>query len=429
MSRAIKTENISKFYRLGIIGTGTLGSDLKRWYARTRGKEDPFLRIGEVNDRTVKGESDVIWSLKDINFEVEQGEAIGVIGRNGAGKSTLLKILSRVTSPATGKVIGEGRVASLLEVGTGFHPELTGKENVFLNGAILGMRKNEIKSKFDAIVDFSGVERYINTPVKRYSSGMYVRLAFAVAAHLESEILIVDEVLAVGDAEFQKKCLSKMNDVSKGEGKTILFVSHNMDAISKLTSRCIVLDKGKIIFNGKTREAIHTYASLNINTNAVYENLEQTERPIIRKVELKTSLLNNVQMCGDPLEVIIELNTPKQIKNACLSFQISDFKDRNYVHLWVFDTDKPFCRASGIYKLVCKIPRLRLYMGNYFLKCYFTEPPGGEVFDTLENICPFEVVMYEMNRSYFQWQADTCGYIEDGSWTVEKKEYRSETIF
>ncbi len=233
---ALKVENLSKAYQLGEIGTGTISRDLERWYARVRGKEDPFLKIGEANDRAVKGTSDVVWSLKDINFEIEQGDAVGIIGKNGAGKSTLLKILSRVTSPTTGKITGNGRVASLLEVGTGFHPELTGRENIYLNGTILGMRKKEIVRKFDAIVDFAGVERYIDTPVKRYSSGMYVRLAFAVAAHLESEILIVDEVLAVGDAEFQKKCLGKMNDVSKGEGRTVLFVSHNMSAVKTLCS-------------------------------------------------------------------------------------------------------------------------------------------------------------------------------------------------
>jgi len=210
MATVIKVENLSKAYQLGEIGTGTLSRDLERYWARVRGKEDPFLKIGEINDRAKKGESDVVWSLKDINFDIEHGDAVGIIGRNGAGKSTLLKILSRVTAPTTGSVKLKGRIASLLEVGTGFHPELSGRENIFLNGAILGMRKAEIKRKFDEIVDFSGVERYVDTPVKRYSSGMYVRLAFAVAAHLESEILIVDEVLAVGDAEFQKKCLGKM---------------------------------------------------------------------------------------------------------------------------------------------------------------------------------------------------------------------------
>src|SRR6476660_3520748 len=237
MPSAIKVENLSKAYQLGVIGTGTLGNDLKRWYARTRGKEDPFLKIGESNDRTVKGESDVVWSLKDINFEINQGDAVGIIGKNGAGKSTLLKLLSRVTSPTTGEIKVKGRIASLLEVGTGFHPELSGRENIYLNGAILGMRKKEITRKLDEIIDFSGVERYVDTPVKRYSSGMYVRLAFAVAAHLESEILIVDEVLAVGDAEFQKKCLGKMGDISKGEGRTILFVSHNLASVKNLCDR------------------------------------------------------------------------------------------------------------------------------------------------------------------------------------------------
>ena len=212
---AIQAENISKQYRLGEVGTGTLSHDLNRFWSKFRGKEDPYLKIGEANDRTSKGISDYVWSLRDINFEVEQGDAVGIIGRNGAGKSTLLKLLSKVTKPTTGGFKVNGRIASLLEVGTGFNPEMTGRENIYLNGAILGMRRHEITRKFDEIVDFSGVERYIDTPVKRYSSGMYVRLAFAVAAHLESEILIVDEVLAVGDAEFQKKCLGKMGDVSK----------------------------------------------------------------------------------------------------------------------------------------------------------------------------------------------------------------------
>ena len=241
---AIKAEHISKQYRLGQVGTGTLSHDLNRFWHRVRGKEDPYLRIGEVNDRTTKGGSDYEWSLKDINFEIEQGDAVGIIGRNGAGKSTLLKLLSKVTKPTTGKIYTNGRIASLLEVGTGFHPEMTGRENVFLNGAILGMTRKEITRKFDEIVDFSGVEKYIDTPVKRYSSGMYVRLAFAVAAHLESEVLIVDEVLAVGDLEFQKKCLGKMDDVSSGEGRTVLFVSHNMASIKQLCNKGIFLDKG-----------------------------------------------------------------------------------------------------------------------------------------------------------------------------------------
>jgi lipopolysaccharide transport system ATP-binding protein len=261
LATAIKTENLSKIYRLGEIGTGTINRDLERWWARMRGKEDPFLKIGQANDRAVKGDSDIVYSLRDINFEIQQGEAVGIIGKNGAGKSTLLKILSRVTSPTTGKIEIKGRIASLLEVGTGFHPELTGRENIYLNGAILGMRKKEITRKLDEIIDFSGVERYIDTPVKRYSSGMYVRLAFAVAAHLESEILIVDEVLAVGDAEFQKKCLGKMNDVSKSDGRTILFVSHNMAAIKTLCNHLILLKNGYVDYEGGVAQGISNYLS------------------------------------------------------------------------------------------------------------------------------------------------------------------------
>lgn len=262
MFTVIQISNLSKIYRLGEIGTGTISRDLERWYKmKIRGQEDPFLKIGETNIRSSKSVSDIVYSLRDINFEVQQGEAIGIIGKNGAGKSTLLKIISRVTSPTTGKIHIKGRVASLLEVGTGFHPELTGLENIYLNGAILGMRKKEITRKLDEIIDFSGVERYIGTPVKRYSSGMYVRLAFAVAAHLESEILIVDEVLAVGDAEFQKKCLGKMGEVSKGEGRTVLFVSHNLIAVKQLCGRGIVLTNGALFFSGSSEEAVQNYLS------------------------------------------------------------------------------------------------------------------------------------------------------------------------
>ncbi len=250
-------------YRLGLVGSKTVSEDITRFIAKLRGKEDPFLKVGETNTRNVKGKSDYIWALKDINFEINKGERFGIIGKNGAGKSTLLKILSRVASPTSGSIKIKGRVASLLEVGTGFHPELTGKDNIFLNGAILGMTQQEIKGKFDSIVDFSGVERYINTPVKRYSSGMYVRLAFAVAAHLEPEILIVDEVLAVGDAEFQKKCLGKMHDVSEKEGRTVIFVSHNLQAIKNLCQKTIILNNGELFTSGETDEALKKYNELN----------------------------------------------------------------------------------------------------------------------------------------------------------------------
>lgn len=266
-NKVIEISNLGKQYRLGQVGTTTLSDDFKRWWYAFRGKEDPFLIIGDTNDRTKKGSSDYVWALKDINFSVNKGEVIGIIGKNGAGKSTLLKILSRTTAPTMGEYKIKGRIASLLEVGTGFHPDLTGRENVFLNGAILGMTKAEIRNKFDEIVDFSGVERYIDTPVKRYSSGMYVRLAFSVAAHLEPEILIVDEVLAVGDAEFQKKCLGKMKDVS-GNGRTVLFVSHNMSAVNSLCTRCVYLKNGTVYSIGDTAKIVETYLSNESNAES-----------------------------------------------------------------------------------------------------------------------------------------------------------------
>ena len=257
----LKAENISKQYRLGQVGTGTLSHDLNRWWHQVRGKEDPYLKIGDTNDRSTKGESDYVWALQDINFEVERGEVLGIIGKNGAGKSTLLKILSKVTAPTTGSIKCRGRIASLLEVGTGFNGEMTGRENIFLNGAILGMTKKEIASKLDEIIEFSGCERYIDTPVKRYSSGMTVRLAFAVAAFLEPEILVIDEVLAVGDAEFQKKAIGKMQDISRQGGRTVLFVSHNMAAVKSLCTKAIVLENGKVTKEDTVENAVSYYLS------------------------------------------------------------------------------------------------------------------------------------------------------------------------
>ena len=259
---AIKIEKVSKQYRLGQIGTGTISHDLNRWWHQVRGKDNPYLKVGENNDRSKKGDSEYVWALQDINIEVQQGEILGIIGKNGAGKSTLLKILSKVTGPTTGNIKAQGRLASLLEVGTGFHPEMTGRENIYMNGTIMGMNRHEISSKLDEIVAFAGIERYIDSPVKRYSSGMTVRLGFSIAAHLEPEILVVDEVLAVGDAEFQKKAIGKMQDVSKGEGRTVLFVSHNMASIKALCTRSIVLKNGMINFDGGTPEAIAHYQSI-----------------------------------------------------------------------------------------------------------------------------------------------------------------------
>ncbi|MBX9782844.1 MAG: ABC transporter ATP-binding protein [Chitinophagaceae bacterium] len=293
MGAIIKVEDLSKQYRLGQVSTGTISHDINRWWHKVRSKEDPYLKIGETNDRTSTGNSEYVWALKDINFEVQQGEVLGIIGRNGAGKSTLLKILSRTTAPTTGSIKIKGRVASLLEVGTGFHPELSGRENIFLNGAILGMTKKEIARNFDEIVAFAGVERYIDTPVKRYSSGMYVRLAFAVAAHLEPDILIVDEVLAVGDAEFQKKCIGKMKDVSDKDGRTVLFVSHNMGAVKSLCTRAVSLKHGSIDFAGTVADTISAYMQSN-NDLSLHTNLEElTDRAGNQKVVFSTLHLEN----------------------------------------------------------------------------------------------------------------------------------------
>jgi lipopolysaccharide transport system ATP-binding protein len=419
LSSVIKIENISKLYRLGEVGTGTLSHDLNRWWNRVRGKKDNYLKIGEENDRTKKSGSDYVWALHDISFEIIQGEVMGIIGRNGAGKSTLLKILSRTTTPTKGLVKIKGRVASLLEVGTGFHPDLTGKENIFLNGAILGMTRAEIKRKFDEIVDFAGVERYIDTPVKRYSSGMYVRLAFSVAAHLEPDILIVDEVLAVGDMEFQKKCLGKMNDVSQKEGRTVVFVSHNMGAISVLTKNCLVLDKGHLKFLGATDTAIHKYQYVEKNENA-YLNPKnvQSENPFIKKVEIITSEVDYLHQHGKELRIIFEIFTPTPIAKAALSFQIFNEMQVPCVHSWFFGIENEFLERPGLHTLECIIPKSRLYQGNYNLKVILGKF-GGDTFEVLTDICPFEVAMLNQNRDY-PWHKGSCIYIEDCNWKKTK---------
>jgi lipopolysaccharide transport system ATP-binding protein len=367
MPVVIKVENLSKAYQLGEIGTGTISRDLERFWARMRGKEDPFLKIGETNDRTKKGGSDIVWGLKDINFEIEQGDAVGIIGRNGAGKSTLLKILSRVTSPTTGAVKVKGRIASLLEVGTGFHPELTGKENIYLNGAILGMRKAEIKRKFDEIVDFSGVDRYIDTPVKRYSSGMYVRLAFAVAAHLESEILIVDEVLSVGDAEFQKKCLGKMSEVSGKEGRTVLFVSHNMDAVMRLCSHAILLKNGYIEGYDNTNNIVDTYLRSDFGTTAIrkWEENNNPGNDIVKLLEVRAH--DTAGEIKDTFDIAEQVNITMRYQVLVTGHKLNpavNFFNANGIN--IFDshqtTDQLFKQniAPGFYESTVSIP------GNLF---------------------------------------------------------------
>jgi len=309
---ALKIENLSKQYRLGVVGTQTLRGDLQRFWWKLLGKGDPTLKIGQENTLAEKG-GEYVWALKDINLEVKKGEVLGIIGKNGAGKSTLLKILSRVTGPTTGNVNVNGRLASLLEVGTGFHPELTGKENIFLNGAIMGMTKIEIKDKLDEIIEFAGIAKFIDTPVKRYSSGMYVRLGFAVAAHLSSEILVVDEVLAVGDAEFQKKAIGKMQDVSKGEGRTVLFVSHNMASVKQLCTRGILLNNGTIAFDGNVKETIDTYIHSRKNEKKI-SLLDRTDRDGVGHVKAVDTWLENSEnkivnsfQTGDDVFIVVKI--------------------------------------------------------------------------------------------------------------------------
>lgn len=299
MPTAIEFNNISKQYRLGLVSTRTLGADLNRWWAmNVRGKEDPYLKIGSVNNRATAADSEFVWALKDIDFKVEQGDVVGIIGKNGAGKSTLLKLLSKVTAPTTGTIKARGRIGSLLEVGTGFHPEMTGRENIYLNGAILGMSKQEITRKLDEIVEFSGCERYIDTPTKRYSSGMTVRLGFAVASHLDPEILVVDEVLAVGDAEFQKKAIGKMREISQKEGRTVLFVSHNMSSVRSLCKSGVLLENGSVSFTGTTDETVSRYLSINQENNGI-SIADRIDRYGNGKIKVNNIVLRNAE--GDEI--------------------------------------------------------------------------------------------------------------------------------
>ena len=326
-SIAIEFDNVGKQYRLGRVGTGTLSHDLNRWWTmNVLGKEDPYLRIGETNDRSKKGNSEYVWALKDISFKVEQGDVVGIIGKNGAGKSTLLKLLSRITSPSTGSIRYNGRIASLLEVGTGFHPEMTGRENIYMNGSIMGMTKAEITRKLDEIVDFAGVERYLDTPVKRYSSGMTVRLGFAVAAFLEPEILVVDEVLTVGDAEFQKKAIGKMNDVAHSEGRTVLFVSHNMAAVKNLCTRGVVLQNGTLAYDGTTEEAVNYYLQSNthLDKGLITDYIDELASYLtVKRIEIngtpytESTIVSNQEF----LDVLFEGSTTESFKaNVQLKF-------------------------------------------------------------------------------------------------------------
>ena len=392
MSVILKAENISKQYRLGTVSTGSLQHDLNRWWHQIRGKEDPYLKVGGVNDRSAKATEDYVWALRDINFEVKQGEVLGIIGKNGAGKSTLLKILSRVTAPTTGSIKTKGRIASLLEVGTGFHGELTGRENIFMNGAVLGMSKAEIKAKLDEIIAFSGCEKYIDTPVKRYSSGMTVRLGFAVAAHLEPEILVVDEVLAVGDAEFQKKAIGKMQDLSTGEGRTVLFVSHNLTSIKNLCSKVMVLENGENIFLGNTLAGIESYSRVFDRRGQLENNRNDINKPFyFNSVDLKNYKDVNVEECisGEELKIVIGYINKDSINvnNFIWGFSIIDSYGDIVTAISSRDSGIKIesLKNSGVF--VWQFPKLGLRAGRYNIRLFagtgLVEP--DTILDVLDN--------------------------------------------
>ena len=408
MGTVIKVDNVSKMYRLGVVSSSTVGNDLTRLWAKMRGKEDPFMKIAEANDRSTMGSSDYVYAIQDINFEVEQGEVLGLIGKNGAGKSTLLKVLSRVTAPTTGTIKAKGRTASLLEVGTGFHPELTGRENIFLNGAILGMTEREVRSKLDEIIAFSGVERFIDTPVKRYSSGMYVRLAFAVAAHLEPEILIIDEVLAVGDSEFQKKCLGKMGDISQG-GRTVLFVSHNMKAVKSLCRNALLLENGKIVDRGSSEAVVNNYLSKVADNRSNVEWMDVDEAPGNDIVKLRSVAVNcptkEVSLIDvatdfhidisfynlgpkDPLNLVLRLYS---ITGECIFNVVSDCREMN----------------NGIVNGTCFIPKDLLNAGVYTISVMIVRDLSKQLY-LHDEILQFEV---QDNRDDDKWYGEWIGAI------------------
>jgi lipopolysaccharide transport system ATP-binding protein len=390
----IKVENISKLYRLGQVGTGSIFHDVNRWWHGVRGKEDPYMRVGEENDRTKKGEGDYVWALKDINFEVAQGEVLGIIGRNGAGKSTLLKILSRTTAPTTGTIKVKGRIASLLEVGTGFHPELSGRDNIFMNGTILGMTRAEIKSKFDEIVQFAGIERYLDTPVKRYSSGMYVRLAFAVAAHLESEILIVDEVLAVGDIEFQKKCLGKIKDVSEKQGRSVLFVSHNISSIKYLSNKCILIDQGNILHHDEGSIVVNKYEQLNTKIySSIWKNHNEQDSLIsISSVRVLNSDFNSKRNFISSEKIIIEIKllVKENFEHVKLGFDLLKYHETVFRSHQI-DSLNVSNFLAGCYVFNCEIPENLLNEGEYQLKVNLSIHCVKDLINNIQPAIKFEV--------------------------------------
>ncbi len=379
-------------------------------------KQESYLSLRDAFTKPFRQKQESnksFYALNDVSFEVYPGESIGIIGRNGAGKSTLLKILSKITPPTTGKIICRGRVASLLEVGTGFHPELSGRENIYMNGSILGMRKSEIDKHFDDIVDFSGVEKFLDTPLKRYSSGMQLRLAFAVAAHLEPEILIIDEVLAVGDADFQKKCLGKMNEISKS-GRTVLFVSHDLSAVSTLTEKSILLNKGEVVQFGSTPSVIQGYSS-NFNQSNVHIQEAIDNRPCVTRVELTTSEGGILQANEKTLAINFEVQLPYDVKGLALSLQVFNHLNQPVIYNWLFDEGASLIRKKGAHKMSIKYDKIKLYQGNYFVRVHLAETITKNKFQQFD-CCPFEVVMIDKKAPEWGWQNNVCQYIEEANW-------------
>lgn len=411
---AIKIDHISKEYRLGTIGGGTLRGDLQSWWARIRGKEDPNSKIGESANSKI-GER--FWALKNVSFDVQKGEAIGIIGHNGAGKSTLLKLLSRVTAPTQGTISYSGRVASMLEVGTGFHPELTGRENVYMNGTILGMTKTEIDKKFDEIVEFAEMEQFIDTPVKRYSSGMYVKLAFSVAAHLDSEIMVMDEVLAVGDMKFQQKCLGRMSEAATGEGRTVLYVSHNMNTIRQLCKRCIVLDHGKILFDGDTEKAISLYMENSRDMTLVNEcNQERTYGDIDRHIHIdRVTFIEKddspIYSSGERIKVKIEFTADRDMEQ--MAFRIA-LQTLDKIRVGLTTTKPCISVKKGNNSVILELPHGWLAPGKYgsYLVAYSVNEFGTDcIHDRVENAIVFEKILDTDAMNHLSWKHDTWGYM------------------
>ena len=392
MSTAIEFNNISKQYRLGLVSTRTLSHDLNRWWQTAiLRKEDPYLKIGEVNDRSKKGTSDYVWALKDISFKVEQGDVVGIIGKNGAGKSTLLKLLSHITAPSVGHISYRGRIASLLEVGTGFHPEMTARQNIYMNGSIMGMTRHEISSKLDEIVDFAGIERYLDTPVKRFSSGMTVRLGFAVAAFLEPEILVVDEVLAVGDAEFQKKAIGKMKDVSSQGGRTVLFVSHNMAAVKNLCKNGILLKNGQLNFTGNIDQTIEHYMTdcEDLSDVTSFDNLKRSGNGKVLVENIEYVNANGdliIPQCGAKTKVRITVNAKENVKGLKASFGIRDIYGNPMLSLASEMVLGEFSLTKGIHHLYVNIDKLPLTEGVYKLAFWIGTVTGAETYDYIDNV-------------------------------------------